>query len=138
MRHPVLNRMILVRRMSGDGKGKPPPFGGITVGNSHLSRLRQMAVNVGTPQLPVSTKGFFAATPRPRAEACLPHERLFQGETDGSSFPNGGLRHAAKGSALQRAPTHECGCFSLLYHLAITWQSHPDCEALLVSNLFFL
>lgn len=25
-------------------------------------------------------------------EACLPHERLFQGETDGSSFPNGGLR----------------------------------------------
>jgi len=28
---------------------------------------------------------------------CLPHERLFQGETDGSSFPNGGLRvtHAA-------------------------------------------
>eukprot|EP00931_Biecheleriopsis_adriatica_P039944 TRINITY_DN2284_c0_g1_i1.p1 TRINITY_DN2284_c0_g1~~TRINITY_DN2284_c0_g1_i1.p1 ORF type:complete len:701 (-),score=151.51 TRINITY_DN2284_c0_g1_i1:74-2176(-) len=30
-------------------------------------------------------------------KACLPHERLFQGETDGSSFPNGGLRvtHAA-------------------------------------------
>ena len=25
-------------------------------------------------------------------QACLPHERLFQGETDGSSFPNGGLR----------------------------------------------
>ncbi|CAE7823401.1 glnA3 [Symbiodinium sp. CCMP2592] len=25
-------------------------------------------------------------------KACLPHERLFQGETDGSSFPNGGLR----------------------------------------------
>merc|ERR1719414_1544584 len=24
--------------------------------------------------------------------AILPHERLFQGETDGSSFPNGGLR----------------------------------------------
>merc|ERR1719379_3292622 len=24
--------------------------------------------------------------------ATLPHERLFQGETDGSSFPNGGLR----------------------------------------------
>jgi len=23
---------------------------------------------------------------------CFPHERLFQGETDGSSFPNGGLR----------------------------------------------
>merc|ERR1719265_2459575 len=30
-------------------------------------------------------------------KTCLPHERLFQGETDGSSFPNGGLRvtHAA-------------------------------------------
>lgn len=28
----------------------------------------------------------------PRLQACLPHERLFQGETDGSSFPNGGLR----------------------------------------------
>lgn len=30
-------------------------------------------------------------------KACFPHERLFQGETDGSSFPNGGLRvtHAA-------------------------------------------
>ena len=27
-----------------------------------------------------------------RRQACLPHERLFQGETDGSSFPNGGLR----------------------------------------------
>ena len=25
-------------------------------------------------------------------QACLPYERLFQGETDGSSFPNGGLR----------------------------------------------
>jgi glutamine synthetase len=25
-------------------------------------------------------------------KACLPHERLFQRETDGSSFPNGGLR----------------------------------------------
>lgn len=25
-------------------------------------------------------------------KAMLPHERLFQGETDGSSFPNGGLR----------------------------------------------
>ncbi|CAE7887024.1 glnA, partial [Symbiodinium microadriaticum] len=25
-------------------------------------------------------------------KACLPAERLFQGETDGSSFPNGGLR----------------------------------------------
>eukprot|EP00931_Biecheleriopsis_adriatica_P065403 TRINITY_DN39931_c0_g1_i1.p1 TRINITY_DN39931_c0_g1~~TRINITY_DN39931_c0_g1_i1.p1 ORF type:complete len:813 (+),score=156.45 TRINITY_DN39931_c0_g1_i1:56-2440(+) len=25
-------------------------------------------------------------------KACLPFERLFQGETDGSSFPNGGLR----------------------------------------------
>lgn len=25
-------------------------------------------------------------------KACLPSERLFQGETDGSSFPNGGLR----------------------------------------------
>lgn len=25
-------------------------------------------------------------------QACLPAERLFQGETDGSSFPNGGLR----------------------------------------------
>jgi len=25
-------------------------------------------------------------------KACLPYERLFQGETDGSSFPNGGLR----------------------------------------------
>jgi len=25
-------------------------------------------------------------------KACLPDERLFQGETDGSSFPNGGLR----------------------------------------------
>ena len=25
-------------------------------------------------------------------QACLPYERLFQGKTDGSSFPNGGLR----------------------------------------------
>jgi len=25
-------------------------------------------------------------------KTCFPHERLFQGETDGSSFPNGGLR----------------------------------------------
>ena len=30
--------------------------------------------------------------PSPLCQACLPHERLFQGETDGSSFPNGGLR----------------------------------------------
>ena len=28
----------------------------------------------------------------PSCQACLPYERLFQGETDGSSFPNGGLR----------------------------------------------
>eukprot|EP00419_Tripos_fusus_P066110 CAMPEP_0172928408 /NCGR_PEP_ID=MMETSP1075-20121228/217961_1 /TAXON_ID=2916 /ORGANISM="Ceratium fusus, Strain PA161109" /LENGTH=752 /DNA_ID=CAMNT_0013789695 /DNA_START=58 /DNA_END=2316 /DNA_ORIENTATION=+ len=32
-------------------------------------------------------------------KACLPHERLFQGETDGSSFPNGGLRQTHTAAA---------------------------------------
>ena len=32
------------------------------------------------------------SSPQSLCQACLPHERLFQGETDGSSFPNGGLR----------------------------------------------
>merc|ERR1719387_2910442 len=40
---------------------------------------------------------FKSASANKPMKACLPHERLFQGETDGSSFPNGGLRvtHAA-------------------------------------------
>ena len=32
-------------------------------------------------------------------KACLPTERLFQGETDGSSFPNGGLRQTHTAAA---------------------------------------
>lgn len=38
---------------------------------------------------------FFLATTQNsqcHVEATLPSDRLFQGETDGSSFPNGGLR----------------------------------------------
>lgn len=55
------------------------------------SKLRVCLQNLRKRQL-ISTHSLNIQLPSPPCQACLPHERLFQGETDGSSFPNGGLR----------------------------------------------
>ena len=55
------------------------------------SKPRLCLQNLRKLQL-ISTHSLNIQLPSPLCQACLPHERLFQGETDGSSFPNGGLR----------------------------------------------